>query len=222
MTPNLSPVAETVKRSDTRDTKELLLDAAEHLFARHGIHGARIREINELAGQRNPSALHYHFGSRGGLVTAIMLRHQSEIDKIVEVRLDELEQAGTPAVRDIIEAIIQPMMERLRTPSGRSWARIIPQILGALGENLRRGHAEPITPQSQRVLELLQSNIAHMPQSVQRERLVDYSIVLATLVADRAHQLDSGRRPTLNEAQFTQHLLDVLVAVVTAPTSVTT
>lgn len=84
------------KQREVGDTKELLLDAAEQLFARYGIHGTRVREINEMAGQRNPSALHYHFGSRGGLVTAIMLRHQSEIDKIVERRLDELEHTGPP------------------------------------------------------------------------------------------------------------------------------
>jgi AcrR family transcriptional regulator len=213
-------VSERAQRREVSDTKELLLDAAEHLFARHGIHGTRIREINELAGQRNPSALHYHFGDRAGLVSAIMLRHQSEIDKIVERRLDELERAGRPEVRDVIAAIIEPMTERLRSPSGRSWARIIPQILGSLGENLRRGVAKPATPQSERILNLLQDRISDLPKAVQRERLVDYSIVLATLVADRAHQLDSGRRPSLTEAQFTRHLLDVLEALLTAPTTV--
>lgn len=120
----------------------------------------------------------------------------------------------------MIEAIIAPMMERLRTASGRSWARIIPQVLGDLGENFRHGVAEPFTPQSQRILALLQERIAHLPQAVQRERLVSYSIVLTTLVADRAQQIDTGRRPPLNEAQFTRHLLDVLVAVVTGPSSV--
>ncbi len=62
------------------DTKDRLLDAAQRLFARDGVQGARIREINELAGQRNPSALHYHFGSRMAVVEAILLRYQSAID----------------------------------------------------------------------------------------------------------------------------------------------
>jgi AcrR family transcriptional regulator len=198
-----------------RDTKEELLDAAEQLFARDGIHGARIREINALAGQRNPSALHYHFGSRRGLVEAIMLRHQSDIDKVVERRLDELEAAGELDVHQIIAAVIEPTLARLRTPSGRAWARILPQILGTLSVNLRRGVAEPATPQSHRILDLLKEKVAHLPEKVQRERLVAYVLVLSTLVADRAHQLESGRRPSLNEAQFAEHLVGVLVAVVT-------
>ena len=49
---------------------------------RDGLRGARveIREINDRAGQRNPSAVHYHFGSKEGLVEAILLRHQEALE----------------------------------------------------------------------------------------------------------------------------------------------
>ena len=215
---NLTPMRDA--GSSSSDTKELLLDAAEQLFARDGIHAARIREINELAGQRNPSALHYHFGSREGLVTAILLRHQSEIDKVVERRLDELETEGKLDVRDIIGIVVEQMVDRLATPSGRAWARIIPQILSTLSANLRRGVIEPNTPQMHRVLELLKARISHLPERVQRERLVDYAIVIATLVAERAHQLEADRRPALGNRAFATHLTDVLVAVVTTDSTV--
>ena len=36
------------------ETKDQLMRAAEHLFAREGIDGTPIRQINQLAGQRNP------------------------------------------------------------------------------------------------------------------------------------------------------------------------
>ena len=55
-----------------------LLEAGEYLFARYGVHGPTLRELNARAGQRNPSALHYHFGSRDGLVLAILQAHQVE------------------------------------------------------------------------------------------------------------------------------------------------
>ncbi len=38
------------------DTKESLLDAAERLFAAHGIQGVSLRMINAAAGARNASA----------------------------------------------------------------------------------------------------------------------------------------------------------------------
>ena len=206
-------------RSGT-DTKEQLLRAAERLFARDGIHGARVREINELAQQRNPSALHYHFGSRAGLLEAILLHHQLEVDRVVRPRLDALEaDGGTASVRDIIETVVEPIVARLDTESGRDWSRIIPQMLPALSDNLRRGVVEPITPQMFRIMELLRNRI-DLPEAVQRERLVGYAVVFSGLLAERAHELESGRAPLLDREQFTAHLVDVLTALVTAPSSV--
>jgi AcrR family transcriptional regulator len=207
--------------AERADTKEQLLRAAERLFARDGIHGARVREINELAQQRNPSALHYHFGSRAGLLEAILLRHQVEVDRVVEARLDELEADGeTVDVRDIIETVVGPIVGRLDTESGRDWVRIIPQMLPVLSDNIRRGVLEPITPQNFRIMELLRDRISDLPEAVRRERLVDYAVVFVSLLAERAHELESGQSPLLDREQFTDHLTDVLTAVVTAPSTV--
>ena len=65
---------------DATATRERMVDAATKLFARRGIHSVTTRELNEAAGQRNASALHYHFGSREGLLREILARHQSRID----------------------------------------------------------------------------------------------------------------------------------------------
>ena len=48
------------------DTRERLLLTAEKLLGERGINGVSLREITREAGQRNASALHYHFGSRDG------------------------------------------------------------------------------------------------------------------------------------------------------------
>ena len=48
---------------------ERLLREAERLFARRGLYQVKVREIIEAAGQRNVSALNYHFGSREGSST---------------------------------------------------------------------------------------------------------------------------------------------------------
>ena len=51
--------------------KEKLIAAAEEVFARSGLHGARTVEIAKLAGV-NKSLLHYHFGSKKELYYAVM------------------------------------------------------------------------------------------------------------------------------------------------------
>jgi AcrR family transcriptional regulator len=52
-----------------------LVLAAERLFARHGFDGVSLRQIAAEAGSGNNSAVHYHFGSKHGLIAAIF-RHR--------------------------------------------------------------------------------------------------------------------------------------------------
>jgi TetR/AcrR family transcriptional regulator len=48
-----------------------LLNAAVHVFDRKGYAGASVREVAELAGVTKP-ALYYHFGSKEGLLLAVL------------------------------------------------------------------------------------------------------------------------------------------------------
>ena len=53
-----------------RDGRRAILVAAERMFADYGLHGASLRQISEAAGQKNTSAIQYHFGNRDRLVEA--------------------------------------------------------------------------------------------------------------------------------------------------------
>ena len=202
-------------------TKDQLMRAGEHLFARQGIAGTKIGEINQLADQRNPSAVHYHFGSKDGLVVAILLRHQRAVELEAARGLDELEGAGGEAsVRDLVEAMVRPLAAELETPSGRDFLRIVPQFIGPLDANLRAGVAEPVTAQSGRLLGLLEDRMGHLPQAVRRERLVTYTLVLTGILAERARHLEDRQPTALDAEQFVDHLLDVIEAVMTAPSRI--
>lgn len=203
------------------DTREQLMRAAEHLFARRGIEGTRIREINELAGQRNPSAVHYHFGSKEGLVTALLRRHQEALEMEAGRRLDELERRQPPAtVRELLEAMIRPLAVELETPSGRDFLRIVPQYIGPLDVNLRNGVAEPTTEQARRLLGLLENRMSDLTQALRRERLVAYTLVLTSILAERARHLEDRRPTPLDAEQFVVHVLDMSEAVITAPSTI--
>lgn len=202
------------------DTKDRLLDAAQRLFARDGVQGATIREINELADQRNPSAMHYHFGSRTALVEAILVRFQRSIDTEFEHRLAALEATGVePGIRERVDAVVRPLVATLETQAGRDCVRIIPQMLPALSRNLRRGVAFPSTPAMERILGDLDRQMAErrVPEPLRRERLVAYALVFTTLLGERAHLLCESEPPLLDTAAFTHHLVDTLTAILTAP-----
>lgn len=201
-------------------TKDLLLDAAQQLFARDGVQGARIREINELAGQRNPSALHYHFGSRMALVRAVLERYQRAVDAKTAEALDHLETGRHQLeIREIVEAVVGPEVKSLDTQEGRDCVRIIPQLLPELSRNLRAGVVHPITPGTRRVLALLDQRMAErsLPEHVRRERLVTYAVVFTTLIGERANAVEEGGELLLTSDEFAVHMVDTLEALLVAP-----
>jgi AcrR family transcriptional regulator len=57
----------------TADTESRILDAADEIFVRRGIDGARMQEIADHAGV-NKALLHYYFRSKAGLARAVWLR----------------------------------------------------------------------------------------------------------------------------------------------------
>lgn len=201
-------------------TKERLVRAGERLFAEQGIHRVRLRELNALAGQRNPSALHYHFGSREGLVIAILAEHQTAMDHALRPRLDELTgRPRPPSVREIVDTAVESLRGQLGTERGRHFLRILPQVTDMVTGPLRRG-AQPPSAQFARVLTLLEDRIHHRSPTVRRERLVAYALTFISLFAERATVVEARGRPALDEAQFTAHASDVLSALIEAPSTV--
>lgn len=206
------------------ETKQRLLRAGERLFAREGIHRVRVRDIHELAGQRNASALHYHFSSREGLVDAILADHQASIDTEIAARLDELEADGEPlSIRDVVTAVVEALGRKLDTQSGRDFLRIIPQIWDRLSTGIREGGVVATTRLTRRVLDLLDGLMEPLPRAVRRERLVAYIVMMTASFAERAHHVESRRRSDtrsdISTDEFAANLVDMIVAALTAPSS---
>ena len=59
----------------SRETRARLIEAATRAFAAHGVRNASLLDITRQAGQRNRGAVHYHFGSRTGLLVAVLDQH---------------------------------------------------------------------------------------------------------------------------------------------------
>jgi AcrR family transcriptional regulator len=203
------------------ETRARLLRAGERLFAEHGIHQVTLREINALAGQRNASALHYHFGSRDGLVNAILFEHQTAMDREVRPALDELISGpDEPTVRAVVAIWVGALSDELQTQSGRDFLRLLPQVLDTVNRTVREGTDLRQSPQSARTFALLDQRLGGLPTAVRRERLVAYALILATLFADRAALVESGAPLALDDDAFAAHATDVICGAVDAPTTV--
>ncbi|MEM7020187.1 MAG: helix-turn-helix domain-containing protein [Pseudomonadota bacterium] len=93
-------------------TQQALMLAAEKLIAAKGIENVSIRDILNEAGQKNQSALQYHFKNRSGLIAALQAWRNTEVEaKRAELIQQVLAQTNTPALRDICRLMVLPIFE---------------------------------------------------------------------------------------------------------------
>src|SRR4051812_12600350 len=110
-------------------TKQQLIAAAETLFAQRGIEGVSLREINGAAGQKNSTALQYHFVDRRGLVRAVLDKHTPDVDRTRHEMLDEYERAGRDDLRELAAALVRPSAAKLADPDGgRAYLQVNAQV----------------------------------------------------------------------------------------------
>lgn len=93
-------------------TREKILDAANKLFAERGVEGVSLRELTVKAGV-NIAAVHYHFGSKDGILPELFARSSKPI---IKWRLDLLEKVrrhpdGRPYLEDVLEAFLRPALQ---------------------------------------------------------------------------------------------------------------
>src|SRR4051812_50014156 len=62
------------------DTKEIILDTAERLFAERSYASVSLREITAEAGV-NLAAVNYHFGSKDALLLAVFQRRAVDLNR---------------------------------------------------------------------------------------------------------------------------------------------
>ena len=195
----------------TGTTRDKLLDAASRLMAEKGLHNVSLAEVVRAAGQRNASAVHYHFGSRDDLLLAILERHVGALHDRRRELLESAEDA-----RSIAEAIVRPVCELAQ----RGWReRAYLQIGSELISYIDR-----TTPEIRRLLgrtggpEALRRLAAHcadVPPDVWAERGVIGSAFIGRAAADRAR-----RRGRLDDDAWLANLVDMFLAAMRAPVSV--
>jgi AcrR family transcriptional regulator len=198
---------------DATATRAALLRQAERLFARRGLYQVQVREIVQAAGQRNVSALNYHFGSREGVLDAILNRHGDPTDV---ARGELLAVVGRDASsRDLLAALVVPYAAHLETPEGRDYLRIVAQLSATFSSwrTLQSGTG----PRLIEILSILEERPVHLPAEVRRERVVEVIMLMTVAASERARVLEKNTEPELDAVTFAANLTDVLVGVLEAP-----
>lgn len=196
---------------DATSTRARLLRAGEQRFARDGVAGARMSDVVRDAGQANDSAVGYHFGSRQGLLDAIVAKHVASMDRVREV------PPRRDGIRALVDAIVRPTTALLATEDGRDFLRITEQLADWSGV----GSGRPAPPLRDRVLgtqlEALSRRLGErVGLPLARERVELLVVFLTGALGARARSVESGRRQRMSHERFVDHLVDVLTGALVA------
>ncbi len=120
-------------KRDGAATRLSLLRTAEALFHEKGLEAVSLREISAAAGQKNHSAAGYHFGSKDGVVDAILLRHAAPIHRVYDAAMDAVDArtaAGAEVgLREVLAVLVEPIVKKLDDDDGgRAYLSLCAQL----------------------------------------------------------------------------------------------
>jgi AcrR family transcriptional regulator len=208
-------------------TREHLLDVAEQLLSTRGLDGVSLREIRIAAGQRNTSALQFHFGDREGLLQALSDRHRPRLQGLLVAHYDVMMVEGRENdPRSLLGVFLRPTVDYVfEGESPRAWVRILAE-LAVRPEIKVHDFVNNSSPQAMDTgTRLLDSLQAAVPRRLGFDRIFMITTAVLHLCADRSRIEDSivPVRRQMPQHDFTENIIDMahgaLFATVREPAS---
>jgi AcrR family transcriptional regulator len=203
-------------------TREQLLDAAEKLFVERGLYDVSLRAILREAGQKNQSALQYHFGSREGLITAIADRRMLQLEARRSELVDEaMAENPNPDLRACCALLASAPYRLCREQ------KEFRDFLGLFGQQLLSSNLEIARfAEGQRTASLtivwaaLLKHLAHLDPALLKLRIENTYGMALLAISGRARRGGSFRGPAAE--LFLSNLADQIAAMLGAPVSAAT
>jgi AcrR family transcriptional regulator len=202
----------------TGQARTLILDAAEWLFAEHGITSVSNRQIGAAAGQGNTSAVGYHFGSKGELIRALIRRFDGEAEVLRAAMVSQI--ADSAELREWVRCLVFPYTETLAARRPPTWyARLNAQIMAdPVLRNIQL--EEAVSPSLRQVIRGLEVSTPELPSRVLRERELMAGHILIQTCADFERGLaDAAPASGRTWRKVGSGLVDALVGLWSAPVS---
>lgn len=201
------------------ETRRRLVAAATKAFAEHGVHTASLLDITRQAGQRNRGAVHYHFGSRTGMLVAVLDQFVERISAREKELLAVARAQPDDDLASVARALVLPALELAELGSaGRSYLMILAELV--------EDDQDAMDPAVRGVLErtggwdaysLLESRVPPMPGEIKAERMSLVTAFILRAIADRGR---AGDRPTgrrqLDSGPFADNLVAMVVGMLRA------
>lgn len=197
-------------------TRQALVDAALRAFAEDGVQRASLLEITRQAGQRNRGAVHYHFGSREGMLVAVLAEQAGLLREVFDDLLARI--AARPGeLEPLVDGFVEPAV-RLAAEGwkGQCWLRIAAELLATHSEtSVPRGVYDVIaSTRAYEVADALDRHLVALPPAVRELRTVLTIGFAVRAVAERARgQVESPQMEWLDDETFVADLKGICTAM---------
>lgn len=200
-------------------TRAQLIHAAESLIVKKGLENVSVREIVREAGQKNESALQYHFKSRDGLIHALEAQREEQLEaRRSELVGESLQMDPRPDLRTACALLIQPAFLLCREDKEfREFLGVFGQRLIASGQPVTAALTHPRSASQHQLREILHKATSHLDARLFNMRLEAMGSLVLLSLSRRARDGGSfrGRRADL----FINNLADLMAAMLSAPVS---
>ncbi|MGQ2930853.1 MAG: TetR/AcrR family transcriptional regulator [Sphingopyxis sp.] len=175
----------STKAEQRAETIEQMLDEAEYLFSKHGLHGVTLKDVAKRVGVHH-TLLNYYFADKKSLFDAVFARRAVVTSERRMKALDDYEKlAGdTPTVEGALHAFLDTDLD-LYIHGGEGWKNY--GALGALvantpewGADLMDSHFDPV------VLRLIDLLKKALPDCAERDIFWGYHFVTGALMVTLA------------------------------------
>src|SRR5271165_3716448 len=179
-----------------RTTKDKLMDAAEKLFARRGFHGSSLRDITAAAGV-DLALVNYHFGSKKGLLAAVLERrgrilNEERLRRLAEVRREAAPHA--PSTEAVVGAFFDPILDRL-AHAGPGWHNYF-SLIAFVNNSPEWGRKLMGKTFDSTVREFIQAVMASLPEAAPEDIFWGYNFLTGALTLSLA---ETGRLDALSD-----------------------
>ena len=195
-----------------KDTKQLIIEAAEELFAADGYHNTSLRSITQKA-KVNLAAVNYHFGNKMNLYLSVFKeRWVPRAEGVRNFFRKYLSEKNNPDTADMVRAIATAFLEGAMTDNERRChINLMLRELTHPTEAINIVVSEVIRPMHHNIRELIRTAL---PESVSLEQLTlsIFCIISMIVYFGFAQPVVSRVMDQEFDPQFKSRVIDHIVA----------
>jgi AcrR family transcriptional regulator len=178
-------------------------------------------DITRRAGQRNRGAVHYHFGSRTGMLVAVLDQHVPYLRSREDELLAAAREQPADDLGSVVECFVRPSLEIAERDShGRWYLMVLAQLVDEDDEKIDPEVREALVRAGgYAAFELLESRMPPMPDELRSERMFVVTAFILRAIADRSRAREHpAARAQLATEPFAANLVSMAAGMLTAPT----